>query len=256
MQALVAAPRCSLPSAAPALHIARPSVHHTQSVGRTIRPATSCGNAGSCTCMHFREIKRNTCSTTKQEAPRMKCSKILAALLACASLAAIPAMPAHAAINSMSLGASYNAQKTQVTFRVYSSQATRIVLYLYASSYGAQEATTYLMSNQGGGVWQVIVPVSSIQGAGITGSVYYGYCAWGPNWPYNASWTKGSSAGFISDVDSNGNRFNPNKLLFDPYAQEISQDPLNTGNQNTHIFATGATVDASFGTAYRLIDSG
>ena len=186
----------------------------------------------------------------------MKCSTILAALLACAGLAAIPAMPAHAAINSMSLGASYNAQKTQITFRVYSSQATRIVLYLYASGYGVQEAATYAMSNQGGGVWQVIVPVSSIQSAGITGSVYYGYRAWGPNWPYNANWTKGSSAGFISDVDSNGNRFNPNKLLFDPYAQELSQDPLNTNSQNTHIFATGATVDSSLGTAYRLIDSG
>lgn len=186
----------------------------------------------------------------------MKCSKILAALLACAGLAALPAMPAHAAINSMSLGASYNAQKTQITFRVYSSQATRIVLYLYASGYGAQESATYLMSNQGNGVWQVIVPVSSIQGAGITGSVYYGYRAWGPNWPYNASWTKGSSAGFIADVDSNGNRFNPNKLLFDPYAQELSQDPLNPNNQNGNIFASGGTIDANFGTAYRLIDSG
>ena len=31
--------------------------------------------------------------------------------------------------------------------------------------------------------------------------------------------------GFISDVDGSGNRFNPNKLLLDPYAQEISQDP-------------------------------
>jgi isoamylase len=102
----------------------------------------------------------------------------------------------------------------------------------------------------------VVVPVSSIQTAGITGAVYYGYRAWGPNWPYNASWTKGSSAGFVSDVDASGNRFNPNKLLLDPYAREISQDPLNAQNQNANIFATGGTVDSSFGTAYRLIDSG
>jgi isoamylase len=186
----------------------------------------------------------------------MKCPKMLAVLLACASLAAIPAMPAHAAINSMSLGASYNAQQTQITFRVYSSQATRIVLYLYGAGYGAQESATYALTNEGGGVWQAVVPVSSIQGAGITGAVYYGYRAWGPNWPYNASWSKGSSAGFISDVDSSGNRFNPNKLLLDPYAKEISQDPLNTNNQNADIFATGGTVDSAFGKAYRLIDSG
>ena len=28
----------------------------------------------------------------------------------------------------------------------------------------------------------------------------------------------------VSDVDADGNRFNPNKLLLDPYALEISQD--------------------------------
>ena len=37
---------------------------------------------------------------------------------------------AHAAINSMNLGANYSSDKSQITFRVYSSQATRIVLYL------------------------------------------------------------------------------------------------------------------------------
>ena len=56
----------------------------------------------------------------------MKCSTILAALLACAALAGVPATSTHAAINSMSLGASYNAQKTSITFRVYSSTATRV----------------------------------------------------------------------------------------------------------------------------------
>lgn len=186
----------------------------------------------------------------------MKCPKILAALLTCASLSIVPMMPAHAAINSMSLGASYNAQKTTITFRVYSANASYMKLYLYANGYGAQESTSYVLSNVGSGVWQVVVPVSAIQTAGITGAVYYGYRAWGPNWPYSSSWTKGSSTGFISDVDGSGNRFNPNKLLLDPYAQEMSQDPLNTSNQDGDIFATGATVDANFGVAYRLIDSG
>ncbi|GLQ45121.1 glycogen operon protein GlgX homolog [Dyella lipolytica] len=186
----------------------------------------------------------------------MKCPKIFAALLICAGLAGAPIMPAHASIDSMSLGASYNAQKTQITFRVYSANATNMMLYLYNAGYGAQESATYTLSSVGNGVWQVVVPVSAIQGAGITGTVYYGYRAWGPNWTYSASWTKGSSVGFISDVDANGNRFNPNKLLIDPYALEISQDPLNTQNQDNAIFATGATVDSAFGKAYRLIDSG
>jgi glycogen operon protein len=178
----------------------------------------------------------------------MKCSKILAALLACAALAGVPATTTHAAINGMSLGASYNAPKTSITFRVYSSSATRIVLYLYASGYGSQESATYTLTSVGSGVWAVTVPVSSIQAAGITGSVYYGYRAWGPNWPYSSSWGKGSQAGFVSDVDASGNRFNPNKLLLDPYAQEVSQDPLNPSSQNGNVFASGAS--------YRTTDSG
>jgi isoamylase len=186
----------------------------------------------------------------------MKCLKFLAALLVIASLAAAPLKPAYASINPSSLGASYNSGKTQITFRVYSANATYMVLYLYSAGYGVQESATYPLTNVGSGVWQVVVPVSSIQSAGITGTVYYGYRAWGPNWTYSSSWTKGSSVGFVSDVDSNGNRFNPNKLLIDPYAEEISQDPLNANNQDADIFATGATVDSNFGVAYRLIDSG
>jgi glycogen operon protein len=178
----------------------------------------------------------------------MKYSKILAALgLAGASLVAWMT-PARAAINSMSLGATYTSQNTEISFRVYSSQATRMVLYLYSAGYGVQESATYVLSPAGGGVWAVTVPVSAIQSAGITGTVYYGYRAWGPNWPYSASWTKGSSVGFVSDVDANGNRFNPNKLLLDPYAQEISQDPLNASNQNGDVFASGSL--------YRTMDSG
>ncbi|MGB9144707.1 MAG: alpha-amylase family glycosyl hydrolase, partial [Acidobacteriaceae bacterium] len=170
------------------------------------------------------------------------------AMLAGLCLAILSDQPARAAIDPMNLGASYNSQSTEITFRVYSANATRMVLYLYTAGYGVQESATSVLSDVGDGVWQVVVPVSQIQGDGITGTVYYGYRAWGPNWPYSSSWTKGSNAGFISDVDSNGNRFNPNKLLLDPYAREISQDPLNAQNQNADIFASGAS--------YRDIDSG
>jgi isoamylase len=178
----------------------------------------------------------------------MRFLKTLAALLVGASIIGIADARAHATINNMNLGAFYNSNSTQITFRVYSSQATYMVLYLYTTGYGVQESATFPLTGQSNDVWQVVVPVSAIQGDGITGSVYYGYRAWGPNWTYSSSWTKGSSVGFISDVDSNGNRFNPNKLLLDPYAREISQDPLNANNQNADIFASGAS--------YRDTDSG
>ena len=46
----------------------------------------------------------------------------------------------------------------------------------------------------------------------------------GPNWPFDAAWKKGSEVGFIADVEADGNRLDPNKLLIDPYAVEISHD--------------------------------
>jgi isoamylase len=39
----------------------------------------------------------------------------------------------------------------------------------------------------------------------------------------------------------NGNRFNPNKLLLDPYAREISQDPNTPSLSDGTIYASGAT---------------
>ena len=56
-------------------------------------------------------------------------------------------------------------------------------------------------------------------------AVYYGLRAWGPNWVFDPAWQPGSEAGFRDDVDAAGNRFNPNKLLIDPYAVELSHDP-------------------------------
>jgi len=52
--------------------------------------------------------------------------------------------------------------------------------------------------------------------------LYYGYRVWGPNWNHRAEWRPGRAEGFVADVDAQGHRFNPNKLLLDPYALEVS----------------------------------
>ena len=122
--------------------------------------------------------------------------------------------PMRAEIDAQHLGAKYDATRSNITFRVYSSRATRIELDLYAVNFGAPEVTKYLPTKDADNIWSVTVPASDLQAAGIGGAVFYGYRAWGPNWPYTSNWTKGSSAGFIADVDASGNRFNPNKLLF------------------------------------------
>lgn len=157
-------------------------------------------------------------------------------------------VPAWAAIDAQRLGARYDATNSNITFRVYSSRATRIELYLYAGAYGEPEAARYTLAKDADDVWSVTVPVADLAAAGINGPVFYGYRAWGPNWRYVSSWTAGSSAGFIADVDAFGNRFNPNKLVFDPYARELSHDPINPRNVDGTVFASGEK--------YRALDSG
>ncbi len=168
--------------------------------------------------------------------------------LVCAAAAALVSAHGVAAINASGLGAAYNAGHTAITFNVYSSRATRIELWLYANASGSPENLKVVMTKGTGNVWTGSVTTSALTSAGISGTVYYGYRAWGPNWTYNSGWTKGSSLGFVADVDAQGNRFNPNKLLMDPYAKELSQDPTNPSNLDGTVYASGAS--------YRLMDSG
>lgn len=156
--------------------------------------------------------------------------------------------PSVAAINATQLGASYSTDQSSVTFRVYSSAATHLELYVYSAASGQTEVAHYPLTKGSNNVWALTVPVSQLQAAGVTGTIYYGYRAWGPNWTYSTSWTKGSTVGFVSDVDSNGNRFNPNKLLLDPYALEMSHNPVTPSWTDATIYAGGAQ--------YRAIDDG
>jgi isoamylase len=157
-------------------------------------------------------------------------------------------LQAAAQINRLHLGT--NLSSSEVTFRVFSSRATRIEVDLFAQAFGADEtARIPLAKDAATNVWTVSVPLDAIrQQYQISGTIFYGYRAWGPNWPFDPAWTKGSGAGFINDVDNDGNRFNPNKLLLDPYAQEISQDPENPKNLDGTVYASGSK--------YRLKDSG
>src|ERR1700683_459167 len=169
--------------------------------------------------------------------------------IAAISCAFCLAWPVAAAINALSVGASYDAPQTNVVFRVYSSRATRIEVDLYTTPMGSAEVLRVpLNADSSTNIFSVSIPVATLQTAVITSPIYYGYRAWGPNWPYSSDWTKGSGTGFVLDVDAQGNRFNPNKLLIDPYTHEISQDPINATWTDGTLFASGAS--------YRDLDSG
>lgn len=104
----------------------------------------------------------------------------------------------------------------QLTARVRSRHASRVELWTYSAPTNVGETSRVVLA-QAGSDWTGEVPWG--------GELYYGLRAWGPNWPYDEGWAPGSEAGFVADVDGSGNRFNPNKLLVDPYALELSHDP-------------------------------
>ncbi|MCB9555196.1 MAG: glycosyl hydrolase [Deltaproteobacteria bacterium] len=101
-------------------------------------------------------------------------------------------------------------------FSLYSANATRIELLLFDDP-ERSEPTRRIPLTRFGDVWNIYV-----QGVGV--GQHYGYAAWGPNWPFDEKWFPGSIHGFIADVDKDGNRFNPNKLLSDPYARALHRD--------------------------------
>ena len=49
----------------------------------------------------------------------------------------------------------------------------------------------------------------------------------------------GAELGFTADVHQTGARFDPNKLLWDPYGRELSHDPSNPVHQDWSVYNTG-----------------
>jgi isoamylase len=145
-------------------------------------------------------------------------------------------------------GARYSSDRSTVTFTLWSPQAARIELWIYASPMGADAILKTPMIRQADQTLTNTVRVAGLASQGLTGAIYYGYRAWGPNWNYDPAWTPGSQAGFVADVDASGNRFNPNKLLLDPYALEVSHNPLTTMQPDQTTYQSGS--------AFRSIDTG
>ena len=104
-----------------------------------------------------------------------------------------------------------------VNFAVYAEHATRVEVLLFDDPEGEPKNRISMKKDEGSGIWTVFV-----KGAGV--GTKYGYIAFGPNWPYQEEFKPGTMTGFISDCDSDGNRYNPNKLLIDPYARKIHGD--------------------------------
>jgi glycogen operon protein len=125
-----------------------------------------------------------------------------------------------------------------VNFGVYSEHAERIEILLFDDP-ESTEPTRFFPMARFGDVWNLYV-----EGIGV--GQHYGFRAWGPNWPYDPAWFPGSIKGFLSDVDADGNRYNPNKLLWDPYSKAIHRDhDWSKGSLATGPTRTDSTIAAA-----------
>ena len=139
-----------------------------------------------------------------------------------------------------------------VTFAVYAPRATRVLLEFYAEALGVDAFAEFDCRRGEDGVWRARID-------GVGHGTLYGFRCWGPNWLHDPAWSRGdSAAGFVADVDADGDRFNPNKVLFDPYAREVTHNLASSqiaeAGGEAGVFATGG--EQVRGRARRELDSG
>lgn len=134
---------------------------------------------------------------------------------------------------------------------VYSKNAERVLLEIYSTAYGEEAVYDYWMEKGSDNFWRAELD-------DVPAGTLYAFRVWGANWTFDKSWERGnSSAGFVRDYDSIGSRFNPNKVLFDPYAREISHDksdPAALGTYDNGMYGTGGEIYE--GTERRNFDTG
>jgi isoamylase len=99
------------------------------------------------------------------------------------------------------LGATFDGEG--VNFALFSAHAERVDLCLFSDD-GRKETARIALTERDGDIWHVHV-------SGLTPGTKYGYRVHGPYRP------------------EDGHRFNPNKLLIDPYAKQLARPPALVG---------------------------
>ena len=126
--------------------------------------------------------------------------------------------------SKINLGANLDFANKKVDFRLYSKNATMVILCIFEKPAGEDPVMNLKMQKQkDSDIWETSVKTYALKGLKVP--VFYGYRVFGPNWQYREEFEAGSGIGFISKVDACGNRFNPNKIAYDPYSREISHLP-------------------------------
>ncbi len=121
-------------------------------------------------------------------------------------------------------GANYDKENNLINFRLFSKNGTDAILCLFHKPKG-EDSFLNIKMEKSGDVFTASLNLSNIPEikSVLDGNpLYYGYRVFGANYEYTENWTPGSKKGFKSKLDSLNNRFNPNKLAYDPYAKELS----------------------------------
>jgi isoamylase len=152
------------------------------------------------------------------------------------------------------LGSGFSGNDLEIA--VFSKNATRIVLEIYSVKHVWESTSVYPghPTNDGHALYdyEMVKGPDDIWRAKLSNlrqfansGLIYAFRVWGPNWPWDEEWSRGNSqAGFITDVIADqGHRFNPNKVLTDPYSYELSHDTeypaLMSGGENGGMYGTG-----------------
>lgn len=129
-------------------------------------------------------------------------------------------------------GATATAKGTRFVLR--SEKATRVELELFGqfAKVRDDELSHRLATPQSVVVLQKKGDLFVADVPGVRPGEVYGYRIFGPNWPHQEGFQPGTEVGFVADVDAQGNRFCPNKLLIDPYARALTKDPKWKGKEH------------------------
>ena len=89
------------------------------------------------------------------------CSGVGAGVVLVFALWLAPVPEVRAAINAQNLGAKYDGTQSNITFRVYSSRATRMEVAIYKTASGAQEVVRYVLTRDASNVWSKTASVAT-----------------------------------------------------------------------------------------------
>ena len=134
------------------------------------------------------------------------------------------------------LGAKYNELTKCVEFRLQSINATKVLLCIFDKPKGENPIMVLNMDKKENNIWYTSVKNYILNCD--KHPIFYGFRVFGPNWEYDEKYQAGSDIGFIKKLDKYNNRFNPNKIAYDPYSQELSHFTTDI-NPGLNMFRSG-----------------